>query len=110
MMIVYKQLLRTSSQKSPNFEEERRQDLKTLDKLKEEMDPDEFENLFSPTFYERVAENREEWITALEDLETACKEYSKDRTSPVGAHLYDLFIYFDDLVGTTHYGSNGIFS
>jgi hypothetical protein len=83
--------------------------LETLDKLKEEMDPDEFENLFSPTFYERVAENREEWITALEDLETACKEYSKDRTSPVGAHLYDLFIYFDDLVGTTHYGSNGIF-
>ncbi|WP_241433864.1 BREX-5 system adenine-specific DNA-methyltransferase PglX [Natrialba aegyptia] len=83
--------------------------LETLDKLVDEMEPDEFEDLFSPTFLERVNENRDEWIDALEDLETACRAYSKDANQPVEAHLYDLFSYFDDLVGSTHYGSNGIF-
>lgn len=83
--------------------------LETLDQLVSEMDPDEFEDLFSPTFLERVTENRDEWIDALQDLETACMAYSKDADQPVEAHLYDLFPYFDDLVGSTHYGSNGIF-
>ncbi|MWV39599.1 BREX-5 system adenine-specific DNA-methyltransferase PglX [Natrialba sp. INN-245] len=83
--------------------------LETLDQLVNEMDPGEFEDLFSPTFLERVNENRDEWIDALQDLETACMAYSKDENQPVEAHLYDLFPYFDDLVGSTHYGSNGIF-
>lgn len=83
--------------------------LETLDQLVDEMEPDEFEDLFSPTFLERVNENRDEWIDALEDLEMACRAYSKDANQPVEAHLYDLFPYFDDLVGSTHYGSNGIF-
>jgi len=73
------------------------------------MESDEFEDLFSPTFLDRVNENRDEWIDALEDLEAACRAYSKDANQPVEAHLYDLFPYFDDLVGSTHYGSNGIF-
>ncbi len=83
--------------------------LETLDQLVDEMESDEFEDLFSPTFLKRVNENKDEWIDALEDLETACRAYSKDANQPVEAHLYDLFSYFDALVGSTHYGSNGIF-
>ncbi len=83
--------------------------LETLDQLVNEMDTEEFEDLFSPTFLERVNENRDEWIDALQDLETACMAYSEDADQPIEAHLYDLFPYFDDLVGSTHYGSNGIF-
>ncbi len=83
--------------------------LETLDELVKEMDPDEFEDHFSPTFLERVNENRDEWLDALRDLETACEAYSQGQEAAVEAHLYDLFPYFDDLVGSTHYGSNGIF-
>ncbi len=82
--------------------------LKTLDRLREEADEDWLEDMFSPTFFDRVDENREEWIDALQDLEKACKEYSKDSSEPVEAHLYDLFVYFQDIVGSTHYGSNDI--
>ena len=81
--------------------------LKTLDALREEED-DWLEDMFSPTFFDRVDENREEWIDALQDLEKACKEYGKDSSEPVEAHLYDLFVYFQDIVGSTHYGSNDI--
>lgn len=83
--------------------------LNTLDKLAEEMDPDDFEDHFSPTFLDRVNENRNEWLDALQDLETACEAYSQKGAMSIEAHLYDLFPYFDDLVGSTHYGSNGIF-
>ena len=65
-------------------------------------------DLFSPSFYETVEENRKEWIDALEDLETAFEAYSQDGSEPVEAHLYDLFEYYDDLVGSAHYASNGI--
>jgi hypothetical protein len=82
--------------------------LKTLDQLREEVDEDWLEDMFSPTFFDRVDENREEWIDALQDLEKACKEYGKDSNEPVEAHLYDLFVYFQDIVGSTHYGSNDI--
>lgn len=91
------------------FRERTQQRLETLDQLVEEMDPDEIEDLFSPTFLERVNDNRTEWIDALIDLESACAAYSRDSSEPVAAHLYDLFPYFEDLVGSTHYGSNGIF-
>ncbi len=95
--------------KVAEFRDRTEERLETLDKLVDEMDPDEFEDRFSPTFLERVNDNRDEWIDALEDLEIACKAYSEDPTQPVEAHLYDLFPYFEDLVGSTHYGSNGIF-
>lgn len=91
------------------FRERTEARLDTLDQLVDEMDPEEFEDLFSPTFLDRVNENRDEWINALRDLESACIAYSDDADKPVEAHLYDLFPYLDDLVGTTHYGSNGIF-
>jgi len=84
--------------------------LSTLDELRETADDDWLEDTFSPTFFDKVNDNREEWVDALKDLEKACRAYSKDETTPVEAHLYDLFPYFaDKLTGTTHYGSNGIF-
>jgi len=92
------------------FRERLEERLSTLDKLRETADEDWLEDTFSPTFFDRVDENREEWIDALKDLEKACRSYSKNASTPVEAHLYDLFPYFaDKLTGTTHYGSNGIF-
>jgi len=94
--------------KVTEFRERTSERLDTLDTLVEEMDPDEFEEQFSPTFLERVNEHRDEWLSSLEDLEAACEAYTQDPSSPVEAHLYDLFEYIDDNVGSTHYGSNDI--
>ncbi len=92
------------------FRERLEERLNTLDELRETADDDWLEDTFSPTFFDRVDDNREEWVDALKDLEKACRAYSKDETTPVEAHLYDLFPYFaDKLTGTTHYGSHGIF-
>jgi len=92
------------------FRERLEERLSTLDELRETADYDWLEDTFSPTFFDRVDDNKEEWIDALKDLEKAFRAYSKDASTPVEAHLYDLFPYFaDKLTGTTHYGSNGIF-
>ena len=94
------------------FREETESRLETLDglaALEEDEDEDvDMSELFADTFYETVEDNREEWIDALEDLETAFEAYAKDGSDPVEAHLYDLFEYFDDLVGSAHFASNGI--
>jgi len=68
----------------------------------------DMEDVFTPTFYSTVKENREEWVDALYDLETAFDAYAADGSEPVEAHLYDLFEYYDDLVGSTHFASNGV--
>jgi hypothetical protein len=65
-------------------------------------------DLFSPSFYETVQKNRDEWLDALDDLQTAFEVYAENDAEPVEAHFYDLFRYFDDLVGSAHYASNGI--
>ena len=82
--------------------------LSTLDSLHEMKEADWFEDTFSPTFFETVMENREEWVNALEDLQTACEAYSVPADKPVEANHYDLFPYFTDLVGSDHYSSNGV--
>lgn len=82
--------------------------LHTLDELEEQMDSDQIEDYFSPTFLDRVNEHRDEWINALKELEKACDAYMRVGTAPIEAHLYDLFIYIDDNVGSTHHGSNDI--
>ncbi|WP_435075263.1 BREX-5 system adenine-specific DNA-methyltransferase PglX [Halorubrum sp. HHNYT27] len=65
--------------------------------------------LFTGNFYEKVENQREEWIDGLEDLETAFDAYAADPDEPVEAHLYDLFEYYtDDLLGSSHFASNGI--
>jgi hypothetical protein len=89
------------------FREQTAGRLEKLDELAALEDVD-MEDLFSPSFYETVQHNREEWLDALSDLETAFEAYVNDGSEPVGAHLYDLFEYFDDLVGSAHYASNGI--
>jgi hypothetical protein len=65
--------------------------------------------LFTGNFYEKVENQREEWIDALDDLEAAFDAYAADPDQPVEAHLYDLFDYYnDDLLGSSHFASNGI--
>jgi hypothetical protein len=82
--------------------------LEMVDELAEMEDAD-MESLFTGNFYEKVNNQREEWIDALEDLESAFEAYAMDSDQPVEAHLYDLFDYYvDDLLGTSHFASNGI--
>ncbi|QDG52064.1 BREX-5 system adenine-specific DNA-methyltransferase PglX [Persicimonas caeni] len=82
--------------------------LETLDAVHQQMPEKQFVDHFSPKFMESVNGNREEWLDALEDLEEACRAYAASNDQPVRAHLYDLFVYFDKLAGSTHYASNGI--
>lgn len=89
------------------FREETAARLEVLEELAT-LDDVDMGDLFSPTFYETVKQNKDEWINALEDLETAFEAYSADGSQPVEAHLYDLFEYYDRLVGSAHYASNGI--
>lgn len=88
----------------------REQTLTRLDLLDElaATDDVDMQELFSNSFYETVQEEREEWIDALEDLENAFEAYGDPDGGPVEAHLYDLFTYFDDVVGSSHFASNGI--
>jgi hypothetical protein len=65
--------------------------------------------LFTGNFYEKVENHRDEWIHALEDLQTAFNAYASDTEMAVEAHLYDLFEYYtDDLLGSSHFASNGV--
>jgi hypothetical protein len=89
------------------FRDETADRLETLDELAA-LDGVDMGELFSPSFYETVQENRDEWLDALGDLETAFEAYARDGSEPVEAHLYDLFEYYDNLVGSSHYASNGI--
>ena len=93
--------------KVQKFREETQRRLNLLDELAAQADTDMTE-LFTETFYSTVQEKRDEWIDALYDLEEACDAYSKDANEAVQAHHYDLFGYFDDLIGSTHFASNGI--
>ncbi|TKX83739.1 SAM-dependent methyltransferase, partial [Halorubrum sp. SS5] len=65
--------------------------------------------LFTGNFYEKIENQCEEWIDALDDLETAFEAYAADPDQPVEAHLYDLFNYYtENLLGSSHFASNGI--
>jgi hypothetical protein len=89
------------------FRDETAARLERLDTLAE-LDGVDMGDLFSPSFYETVQENRAEWLDALDDLQSAFEAYAADGSEPVDAHRYDLFEYYDDLAGSTHYASNGI--
>lgn len=103
----HQELAESAAEQVADFRERTASRLETLEKLADLDDVDVGE-LFSPSFYETVQENRDEWLDALEDLETAFEAYAKDGAEPVETHLYDLFEYYDDLVGSSHYASNGI--
>jgi hypothetical protein len=97
-----------AAERVTEFRERTEQRLEIVDELAEMEDADLGE-LFTGNFYEKVNEQREEWIDALVDLETAFEAYAADTSEPVEAHLYDLFNYFaDDLLGSSHFASNGI--
>ena len=89
------------------FRNKTEEKLAKLDELSK-MEEVEMDELFTPTFYPTVEENRTEWIRALDALESSCQAYSKPHSEPVEAHHHDLFTYFDDLIGSTHFASNGI--
>ncbi|GAA0679139.1 BREX-1 system adenine-specific DNA-methyltransferase PglX [Natronoarchaeum mannanilyticum] len=90
------------------FREQTEERLEIVDELAEMEDVDMGE-LFTGNFYEKVEDQREEWIGALEDLETAFDAYAAAPDHPVEAHLYDLFDYYaNDLLGSSHFASNGI--
>ncbi|TKX41408.1 BREX-5 system adenine-specific DNA-methyltransferase PglX [Halorubrum sp. ARQ200] len=96
-----------AAERVAEFRERTASRLGTLEALADLEDVD-MEDLFSPSFYETVQENKDEWIDALDDLQAAFEAYAGDGSEPVEAHLYDLFEYYDDLVGSSHYASNGI--
>ncbi|GAB6880104.1 BREX-1 system adenine-specific DNA-methyltransferase PglX [Halorubrum gandharaense] len=96
-----------AAERVAEFRERTASRLDTLETLADREDVD-MEDLFSPSFYETVRENKDEWIDALDDLQAAFEAYAEDGSEPVKAHLYDLFEYYDDLVGSSHYASNGI--
>ncbi|WP_435067260.1 BREX-5 system adenine-specific DNA-methyltransferase PglX [Haloplanus sp. C73] len=102
-----RQVAREAAERVAEFRARTAARLETLEELAARPDVD-MGDLFSPSFYETVEENREEWLDALADLETAFEAYAADGDEPVAAHLYDLFEYYDDLVGSAHYASNGI--
>lgn len=102
-------LANETTPKVRHFRKRLEERLKTLDRLHEVASTGWFKDQFSNKFMESVNGNREEWIDALKDLEAACEQFAQPATEPVEAHLYDLLPYFDKLVGSTHYSSNGIF-
>jgi hypothetical protein len=96
-----------AAQRVAEFRAQTASRLDTLESLADPEDVD-MEELFAPSFYKTVQEYQDEWIDALNDLQAAFEAYAEDGTEPVEAHLYDLFEYYDDLVGSSHFASNGI--
>jgi predicted RNA methylase len=91
------------------FREETAERIETMAELREQKGDEWFEDTFSPSFWEKVEEWRDEWLDALDELEHACEEYAKPTDEPVEAHLADLFDYFNwRLKGSDHYSSTGI--
>jgi type I restriction-modification system DNA methylase subunit len=91
------------------FREETAERIETMAELREQKGEEWFEDTFSPSFWEKVNEWRDEWLDALSELEHACEEYAKPTDEPVEAHLADLFDYFNwRLKGSDHYSSTGM--
>jgi hypothetical protein len=85
--------------------------LQLYEQLVEENGREKLEETFSSSFVENLEQNQEDWISSLEDLESAAESYQKQGDEPVGAHHYDLFIYFGDrLKGSVWPTSTGVLS
>ncbi|MFC7074180.1 BREX-5 system adenine-specific DNA-methyltransferase PglX [Halovenus rubra] len=99
----------SATERVAEFRRRTEERLKIVDELAAMEDVDMGE-LFTGNFYQKVEDQREEWIDGLDDLEAALNAYAVDSDQPVEAHLYDLFDYYtDDLLGSSHFASNGIF-
>ena len=91
------------------FREETAERIEMMAELREQKGEEWFEDKFSPSFWEKVNEWRDEWLDALSELEHACEEYAKPIDEPVEAHFADLFDYFNwRLKGSDHYSSTGM--
>jgi len=102
------QVADTAANRVAEFRRRTEERLKAVDELAAMEDID-MGGLFTGNFYEKVENQREKWIDALEDLEAAFEAYATDPDQPVEAHRYDLFDYYtDDLLGSSHFASNGI--
>ncbi|MDL0141771.1 SAM-dependent methyltransferase, partial [Halobacterium salinarum] len=102
------QTAQTAADRVSEFRRRTKERLEIIDELAA-MDNVDMSKLFTGNFYEKVENQRGEWIATLEDLETAFDSYAADLDQPVEAHLYDLFDYYtDDLLGSSHFASNGI--
>lgn len=102
------QIADAAADRVAEFRRRTKERLEIVDELAGMEDVDMGE-LFTGNFYEKVENQRDEWIDALEDLEAAFDAYAADSDRPVEAHLYDLFDYYnDDLLGSSHFASNGI--
>jgi len=73
-----------------DFREETASRLETLEELAA-IDDVDMGDLFSPSFYETVQKNQDEWLDALDDLESAFEAYAADGSEPVEAHLSTIF-------------------
>jgi len=102
------ELAAAAADRVSEFRDRTEERLEAVDELAAMNDVDLAE-LFTGNFYEKINNQREEWVDGLEDLETAFDAYAADPDQPVEAHLYDLFEYYtDDLLGSSHFASNGI--
>jgi hypothetical protein len=97
-----------AAERVAEFRRRTKERLEIVDELAAMEDVDMAE-LFTGNFYEKVENHRDEWIGALDNLTTAFNAYAADTEQPVEAHLYDLLDYYtDDLLGSSHFASNGI--
>jgi len=80
-----------------DFREETASRLETLEELAAIDDVDMGD--LQPVVLRNGSENQDEWLDALDDLESAFEAYAADGSEPVEAHLYDLFEYYDDPSG-----------
>lgn len=93
--------------KVKDFREKTEKRLRLLEKLAQKDDVS-LADIFTKTFYPTAQQEREEWTGSLKELEEACRAYSRDASEPVEAHYYDYLSYFDEVIGSTHFASNGI--
>jgi hypothetical protein len=102
------QVADTAAERAYEFRRRTEERLEVIDELATMEDVD-MGKLFTGNFYEKIEKQREEWIDALRDLQSAFEAYAAGPDQPVEAHLYDLFDYYsDDLLGSSHFASNGI--
>lgn len=79
--------------------------LQAYDDLKEIAGEEEMTNRFTPTFSEKLEDEKDEWVDALAALEEACSAYASADSTPPDSHYYDLFIYIPDRMGKFSYHS-----
>jgi hypothetical protein len=106
-----RELAKELEQEVEQFRKATEEKLQLYEQLIEKKGREKLEETFSSSFINNLKQYQEDWISSLEDLESAAESYQKQGDEPVKAHHYDLFIYFgDDLKGSVWPTSTGILS